>query len=288
MNEKKLRIIIEIVIVLVSLIYLSIKYSYPEIKQKLSGSDALINTKKYKNMIELNIDDKVDFILVLDKEKIYHIFFINNSSCLYDKKIENNELDKSIDIVVSTLIENNLLNNKSNIIITRYNKYKYNDIKKVLDKTLTKYKINTNLIEKKSSINKLKNKYKLSSTTDKNILLEFDLQCKNKLIQNNETNTINTTTDSKLLSPRKYSNNIYKSIEKYLYQNNITDIEKDNQTLLITTIPGDEKGTIYSTNNSWYYAKDKNIYAYIELVIDNEIYKYCYEGSIDNIKEGEC
>jgi hypothetical protein len=54
-------------------------------------------------------------------------------------------------------------------------------------------------------------------------------------------------------------------------------------------IPGDDEFKYYPSINSWYYVKDKKVYAYIEFVIsDNKVKGYCYNGSIDLVKEGVC
>ena len=54
------------------------------------------------------------------------------------------------------------------------------------------------------------------------------------------------------------------------------------------TIPADEKANYYPNANSWYYIKEKKLYAYIEFGESNNKYGYCYKGSIDSIYEGEC
>jgi hypothetical protein len=54
-------------------------------------------------------------------------------------------------------------------------------------------------------------------------------------------------------------------------------------------IPADDEFKYYPSINSWYYVNDKKVYAYIEFVIDdNNIKSYCYNGSIDLVKEGVC
>ena len=288
MSETKLKFIIEVLFVVIGLIILTITTTVPDIKKQFGGSGKIINTKNYKNMVELNIDDKIDFIMVLDNDSIYHIFFLdNNSLYLYDKDIENNKINKSINIIVKILIENNLLKKTSQITLTKYNNYKYNEIKKELLNNLKKYSINNNIIETNSSMAKLKERYNLSSSKESQLLLELDLYSKNKVINNKEkeNNDIIVKED---INPNKQANNVYKKIEKYIYENNISNLEKDKTILLIDQIPSDANGTIFPTKNSWYYVNDGKLYAYIELLINEKNYKYCYEGSIDIVKEGEC
>ena len=87
---------------------------------------------------------------------------------------------------------------------------------------------------------------------------------------------------------RTLSDNVYKKIENYIIDNNISNLDKDNDKLLITLIPADTSNKYYPTSNSWYYIKDKKVYAYIELNEAGNYYRYCYKGSIDDIKEGAC
>ena len=288
MKENKIILIIEILIVIAGLLYLLIRDEIPSLKKEYEGSAKLINVKEYNNMYEFNIDNKNNFILVLNKKNIiYHIFFLdNNSVVLYDKGIENKELKESIKIVIEELIKNNYIKTNSKIEITRYNDEYYENFKKVLINNLNKYNINNNIIEKTSNLDNIKQRLNLNGNSENILLREIDFYSKEVLY--NGKNTIkndndNTDTDIKTIdSYRKMCNNIYKKIENYVYQNN------DIETLPITVIPADKDGKYYASDNSWYKVKDGKVYAYIEIIEDDKKYGFCYEGSIDNIKEGEC
>ena len=292
MKENKIKIIIEIIILVIAFTYLFIKETLPEIKKEFNGSGRIIDTNNYKNMFEFKIDEETDFILILNKEnKIYHIIFLSKeSNVLYNKSIEDNKLKESIEETIKTLISSNYLKNNSSITIIRYNDSYYNEFKNELKKTLSKYKINNNFKEEESSLLSIKTRLNLEGNDNESILRNLDIYSKNYIInnKNTKTNIIENTESLNNDSSRKLCNNIYTKIEKYAYENNIDNLERNNNILIISSLPADKDGKYFATNNSWYYIKDKKVYAYIEIKDNESVYKYCYNGAIDNIKEGEC
>ncbi len=295
MNENKLLFILEIVLIVGGLLFFTFKEAIPEYKSNYGSSDKFINTTKYKNLIEINIDDKVDFGLVINEDnKIYDILFFDKTSiCLYNQNIENKELDKSLDSIISILIENNYLKNNSNITITRYNDNYYKEFINKFSSSSSKYKLNNNVNELTNSLESKRNDLGLAGKTDTEIIQNLDYYSKQLVsnVKNNISKEEESTDTSVVLSnsnSRTLSDNVYKKIENYIIKNNISNLEKDNDKLIITMISADSSNKYYPTSNSWYYAKNKKVYAFIELNENGNYYRYCYNGSIDDIKEGTC
>ena len=278
MNDKVIRIIIEVVIVIVLLGWYTYKEVIPELKEKYGSSDKIINSNLYKNMIELNIDN-TNFILVINKKNsIYHIFFLDKTSLvLHNKNIENTSIDNGLNKTIELLISNDLLNNSSSITLTRYNDESYNEFLSSFKKVLEKYNLTNEIVEKTNTI---ENKC-LELGINNDYLVNLDMYSKSISGIGNNNIVINKDT-------KELSNNVYKKIEEYIFNNNIDNLDKNNTELVITLIPSDKTLNYYPTSNSWYYVKDKKIYAYIEFQIDNKTSGYCYNGSIDLISEGEC
>jgi hypothetical protein len=288
--QKKIVIIFEILFILVAFTYYTIKVIVPEFKEKYGSSDVLINTNKYKNLIEINVDNKVNFSYALSEDKeIYHIFFLdNNSTILYNQDIENTSISEGVSKTIKLLIENDYLKNTSIIKVTRYGDTYYSNFKNNFLKILKKYSLNTDIIEEDSTLEKLSEKLELDSNKDSSILYNLDLYSKEFT---RSINNVNKSSEDVVLSndnSRSLSDNIYKKIEEYKNTNNISNLDKDNTLLVINLIPADNSGKYYPTDNSWYYIKDNKIYAYIELTSNNKTYSYCYNGSIDLVKKGEC
>lgn len=292
--EKKLTIIEIIIVVIAAIIYLFISV-LPNFKKTIGTSDHFIKTSSYLNMYEINIDNKVNFAFIEDnEEKIYHIlFFDENSTCLYNQNIEKKYVNDATTETIKILIENNYLNSKSVLSITRYNENGYINFKNIFIKNLKEYNINNEVIELENTLeNKTKDLLLESSKDDEANLRTLDYYSKNiartnKNIINNKKESIYEETITKENS-KTYTNNVYKKIEKYVLENNIKYIDNSNTSFPIYMIPVDDNEKYYPTENSWYYVQEGKIYAYIEIKKDDDIYGYCYNGSIDRNNEGKC
>lgn len=259
--------------------------SIPELKNRFGSSDKLLNTKNYSELIEFNINNNVNFAIVINKKEIVSniLFFEPNSLCLYNKNIENNNIETSINEIVKILIKNKYLNKTSNIKLTKYENNKYLEVKNTLQNKLKYYNINIIIQESSSTI-----KDKVASlTTDeysdtKEYLRALDEYSKDIIFDKEKDYEILTETSSKI-----YADNVYKKIENYITTNNVINQDVSSPTIPIHLIPADENATYYPTTNSWYYVKDKKIYAYIEFEKEKG-YNYCYNGSVDLYKKGEC
>jgi len=291
MNNKKLKTILEIVILIICTIYVFQRVEKPYIKNLFGSSDRFINYNNYSNMFEININQETSFILVLNKNyKINHIIFLStNTKYLYNKNIENIGNNKEIiNKIIEILITNNLLKTSSSITITRYGKTYYDKFKNYFTKSLENYNISTNINEKDNTIIGKANELNLEYSTEEDALLKLDYYSKELMSKekNNINESINNNLDDE--NAKSYSNNVYKKIEKYVYENKIKDLPKENSNLLITDIPADDNLQYYPDQNSWYYVSDEKLYAYIEFNNNEKIYNFCYNGSIDSIKNGVC
>ena len=281
--KNKLFVLLKIVIILVLATYYLITIVIPEYKEKLGSSDKFISAKLYNNMFEVDVDNKVNFAFVIDKDGyVYHIFFFNNNSlCLYNKDIEGLSISDATESMIKILIENNYLSNLSNINITNYNGNYFDDFKSEMLFSLIKYNIDVSIVENSSTLYEKAKSLKLNNND--NILYNIDLYSKTiiyKYLDDYKKNSIDNLSDIK-----DYTDIIYEKLNKYVNDNGITNLEKDDDRITITLIPIDADNNIYPTNNSWYYVKESKVYAYIEFSNNNG---YCYRGSIDNYKKGEC
>lgn len=285
--EKKLIIIAEIVFVVIAVGYYTVKELIPDFKKQFGSSDRIVNPEKCTNIIEIKINDDVDYIYLLDnEEKIYHIIFLSPSSLvLYNKNIENNNYDIVNKKSIEQFIKNNYLKTDSKISVTRYNNDNYIKYKDSLLSILKYYNINTNIIENESDFVEMSKKLGVEPSSKSKMISELDYYSK-ELINNNSNNNLKNIVLDKDNS-KKFSNNVYKKIEKYIQSNNIENMDMKDTRLIISTIPADDNAKYYPSINSWYYVKNRRIYAYIEFEENNK-YSYCYKGSIDSVYEGEC
>ena len=283
--EKKIIVILEILIIGVAFLAYTFKEAIPEYKKSIGSSDKFINTEIYNKMYEFNIDNKINFSIIIDENNnIYHMFFFDKeAACLANKNIENNKLEEGLKKIYIGLIEKDYLTNTSNINIIRYDN-KENIIYDLVSNLNRFYNIKGSINILDSTIENKINELKLESVPE-SYLKDLDLYSKEyiRLTKNvvlSKEESINT---------REYSDNVYSKITNYMNMNGISNLNTNDTTLVINMIPGDEEYKYYPSINSWYYVKDKKVYAYIEFIInDNNVKGYCYEGSIDLVKEGVC
>lgn len=291
MNEKILYIIEAIgllVVFLLSVVFIGI----PEFKNSLGSSDHFIDTNNYEDLVEIQINGTPNFGIITNKNKIVHLFFFDNpATCLYNKEIETKTISKGMKIIIDQLIENNYLKQDDTLTITNYNNKSYSTVKSSLEKELVEQNITISLIEKNNTIIERAQELNITATEESKALKEIDLYSKNIIRHNKNTESKKTTTTSKILDEtlaKTYANNVYLKIEENAKNQNITNQEKDSTNLPIHLIPGDPNMNYYPTTDSWYYISDSKIYAYIKFTSETDTYSFCYTGSIDNYKKGEC
>lgn len=295
MNEKILRIL-EIIIILIMMIGAIIFKFIPEYKKTQGSSDSYIDIKKYQDIIEFEINDKPNFAIITDKSKILNIlFFDQESSCLYNKNIENTTISEGIKQIVTLLIENNYIKQGYSITITKYQGISYNQVKTVLTTELSNLRINATIIENEKTLQQKAKDLNITETDELAILKQLEIYSKNiiRRIKNDvSSNPYNTPSVNEQQidddTSRHYTDTVYKKIEVYAKKNNIFNQEIDNQTLPINLIPANKEGTLYPDESSWYYIKEGEVYAYISITTENKNYSYCYQASIDDYKKGQC
>ena len=295
--EKKLTIIIEVVVFIVVAIVFTVKNVIPEVKGSIGSSDGFIKTGLYQNMYEINIDNNIRFSFVLDENgNVYHILFFDmNSTCLYNKNLEKNNLNDVLLNSVRILIEDDYLKNTSLISVTKYGDYYYDEFMNSFKSSLKKYGINSEFIVSTNTLKELCSELDIEDNddnTDDIRLKELDLYSKEitRVIKNNISHKDDDSNSEyiRIDNAREYTNNVYKKIEKYILSNNIVNLDRYDNRLPITSIPADKDLKYYPSPNSWYYVKDGKLYAYIEIIDNGTSYGYCYNGSIDLNKKGEC
>ena len=115
--KNKLIIIFEIIFIISAMAYYVVKELIPDYKRQFGSSDKIVNSEKCINIIEVKINNNIDYMYLINKEeKIYHlIFFTPESIVLYNQNIENKNFDDGIEDSIKILIENNYL--KKHVLI---------------------------------------------------------------------------------------------------------------------------------------------------------------------------
>ena len=148
----------------------------PEWRESKGSSDGFIQSKKYRNMIEIRISDMVDFAYVLDKEgKVYHLFFFDkNSAILYNKSIENQTLKVSLQKTVILLQDKGYLKEGDSITIIRYGDEFYSDFMKTWRESIPSYEI----IEEEATLQERAMSLGIEEEKTSSILLNLDFYSK--------------------------------------------------------------------------------------------------------------
>lgn len=292
MNDKiqsRLTIIVLIVIIIVGIFLKGI----PELKESLGSSDKFITEKNYEDMVEFDINNNLNFAVVIQNNKINHIFMFNEQSViLYNQDIENNSIKKSISMITNLLINSNNLTQSSQVTLTSYENKHYNEVKQSFINELKSNNFNNiNILEKQTTIEKKVERLEIEYSKKDDLISKLDIYSKNIISSAKTTENTYSTTESKSISKeqaKEYANNVYKKLENYVITNNIGEQDKNDTSLPINLIPASSDNTIYPNLDSWYYIKNKQVFAYIAIDTKDQTYSWCYNGGIDNYKEGEC
>lgn len=292
MSEKlqsRLTIIAVIVIIIIGIFLKGI----PELKKTLGSSDKFITSKNYDDMVEFDINNNLNFAVVIQSKKINHILMFNEESViLYNQDIENNSISKSISMITNLLINSNNLTPTSQVTLTSYENKYYNEVKQSFINELKSNNYNNiTILEKQTTIEKKVKRLEIEYSKKDDLISKLDIYSKN-IISSAKTNENSySTTESKSISKeqaKEYANNVYKKLENYVINNNIGEQDKNDTSLPINLIPASSDNTIYPNLDSWYYIKNKQVFAYIAIDTKDQTYGWCYNGGIDNYKEGEC
>ena len=277
--EKKIRIIFEILFVMGFAIYYTITIIVPEYKEKYGSSDKFLLTGHIINLFEINIDNGAHFSLAYNKkEQIYHIFFFNEESIvLYNQNIENLKLRDGLNKIIFLLKKNGLSNQDINILY--FEDEDVIEFEKVFQDLLSEYSIVSNCTFHKSNYEDLKSRFSIDEDDIDGIIRNLDFYSKEKI------KDIKDKLSSDSLNYQEGADSIYNRLDFYVHNNNILDLKRDEVVYPIQIISSDIDDTLFPNGNSWYYVEEGNLYAYIEF---SSLYRYCYQGSLENRKEGDC
>lgn len=292
MNEKvqsRLTIIVLIVIIIVGIFLKGI----PELKESLGSSDKFITKKNYEDMVEFDINNNLNFAVVIKDNKINHILMYDEKSViLYNQDIENNSINKSISMITNLLINSNNITQTSQVVLTSYENKYYNAVKQAfLSELQSNNHNNITIIERKTTIEKKLNRLEIEYSTNDDLISKLDIYSKNIISRYKTSSNDYNSTESKSITKeqaKEYANNVYQKLENYVITNNIEEQDRYDTSLPINLIPASSDNTIYPNLDSWYYIKNKQVFAYIAIDTKDQTYGWCYSGGIDIYKEGEC
>lgn len=287
-NSDKIYKYFQTIVFIVIIIYAFIRYGLPEFKNNFGSSDNFINTEKYNSIIELKLSSGPNFALITDKEEnISNILFFNNESlCLYNQNIENKTYKEALKKITEILNSKDYLTEGTIVEFTEYPDNKdYLTIRKEF--TSTTNTLNLSYIESVKTLPTRAKELSLDNTENSLSILE---DYSKQIISNyKESQIITNLKDNNSITKEnasKYADNIYKKLEDYA--TNVTFQEIADTKLPIQLIPANEENNIYPSEKSWYYISEHKIYAYIEFKSNDYKYSFCYNGNINNRKEGAC
>lgn len=292
MDEKlqsRLTILILIVIIIVGIFLKGI----PELKKSLGSSDKFITKKNYDDMVEFDINNNLNFAVIIKDNKINHILMYNEKSViLYNQDIENNPINKSISMITNLLINSNNITQTSQVTLTSYENKYYNAVKQAFLSELQSNNYNNiTIIEKQTTLENKADRLEIEYSTKDDLVSKLDIYSKNIISRSKSSSNDYNTTETKSISKeqaKEYANNVYQKLENYVITNNIGEQDVNDTSLPINLIPASSDNTIYPNLDSWYYIKNKQVFAYIAIDTKDQTYSWCYSGGIDNYKEGEC
>lgn len=275
MTEEKIVKMISFFIILIAALFLIIYKYIPEYKASIGSSDTYLNIESFKEIININIQSGPEFILVTNEEnKISNILFINkNSLCLYNKNIENDKTNSSINNLLKILNDNNYLNNKS-INITSYNST--NKLKTILIDQIKKYYSTVVITESTNT---------LPLVDQKTLLQEKEIESRNNIKsykgeKSSEESNTNLTEEEAFI----YADNICQKLS--VYATKISNQEKDSPNYPIQLISGEDAKSIYPSAKSWYYINDNKVLGYINFKSEKYDYSYCCQDKV--VLRGSC
>lgn len=117
-----------------------------------------INIDKYKTMIEISIEKKIDFSMVIDKNNnITNIIYLDKYKKIFnDKDAVNKPIDESLKYIMQKLWENNYFDNNTSIKMISYDDMDVCDsFYKELNKNLVILGIDSNIVREISDLKQL-------------------------------------------------------------------------------------------------------------------------------------
>ena len=236
-----------------------------------------------------------EFFMVINEEKQLSYIFIENENAvsLVNKDIEGKQLKKAIPEIFQILLTNKQLENNKITIINYGDRNIYEDTLTLIKDTLTKNSKTNQIIEQTSTLEQKATEENLEEKEQSQVLWTLYLRSREFMDQAEEEKE--PTTENKTETPKitkdmasTYANSIYQKIVTYMINSNIKNQSRDNGNLPIQYIPGDSENKVYPTTSSWYYIENYKVYAEITIASQNNNYTFCYQGAIEEKKEGLC
>lgn len=288
-TKYKIEFILTILLIIGVLIFKFI----PEYKKSLGSSDSFLDTKNYDGIVEIKINDQPDFILITERDYISAILFFDKKAlCLYNQNIENKTIEEGINIIVEQLIKNNYLQSGSTITFAKYTDNSYQRVQAAFKNKLQALKVTVTYAEIQLTLKDKAASLGIEDSNPEELLRKLELYSKEiiRYDKNNVSEYEDPVIEADLTetTSKELTNNIYRKLEEYAAENKITNQATTSTTLPITLIPATSDGTLFPDATSWYYIKDSKVYAYISLTSNNQTFSYCYQGSIDAYKKGQC
>ncbi len=279
-NNDKLTKILYIVVVIAILLGTFI-YHFPEFKKMISDIDNFINIDEYDTIVGIKIESGPEFLLVSNNDKITNILYLNSAATiLYDKEIEKNNIKTSLDKILNILEVKDYLQTKKFTLVMYPDNKNYNEIKSIISKK-------TLINEENKTYQDTVNEYEISVSTGESqirSIMKYSYiiisEYKNEKLNEGITNRM--TEEESLLA----ANRVYEKLLTYALD--VENQEINSKVLLIETIPANQNLTIYPSSKSWYYIKNHQVYAYINFTGLTDDYEFCYNGSIEKMKRGNC
>ena len=296
--NKKLKIagygfVVLVVIIAVALVV--VFKSWPEYQATLGSSEKWFSEKNYKTGIEIKIDMGPEFFMVINEEKQLSYIFIENENALslVNKDIEGKQLKKAIPEIFQILLTNKQLENNKITIVNYGDRNIYEDTLTLIKDTLTKNSKTNQIIEQTSTLEQKATEENLEEKEQSQVLWTLYLRSREFMDQAEEEKqpTAENKTETQKITKdmaSTYANSIYQKIVTYMINSNIKNQSRDNGNLPIQYIPGDSENKVYPTTSSWYYIENYKVYAEITIASQNNNYTFCYQGAIEEKKEGLC
>lgn len=286
--KNKLVIILEVLIIFGCFIFYLIGIAIPEYKESKGSSDRVISVVDYKGMYEFKLDSGINFMVVLDKRDfVYHLmFFDNNSQSLYNQNIENNNLDKALLKIIEILIKDDYLTNDTNLSIISYDINK-ELLENSLIKAYKKYNLNYNVSFSESNVQFKANMLGIRvQANHEDYIRNLDFYSKDFIRTFRADKVIKRIKNDFSNKSLNYALLVYEKLEEELDLGVISNSMTDVSGIILSSIKLDND--ISPTTNSWFYVENDKIYAYVEFLDNNKKYGYCFNGSKDSVREGEC
>ena len=280
--------VLEVIVVIAVVVYLAITKALPEYQKSLGSSEKIFSTDNYKTGIEFDITTGPAFFLVINKDNEVANIFIENEQAgvIANQDIEGKSIEDAIPEIFQKLIDANLIENQI-INAINYNDHEiYEKVISLAKNSLLSNAKTAQIVESKSTLQEKATRLNMEETEDSQILWTLYLNSAD-LIENLPKTSSSTTVNITRENASIYADTIYEKIITYMVNANVENQERDNTSMPIQYIPGNNENTVYASSDSWYYIRDYKVYAEITIAGESS-YTFCYMGSKADKKEGMC